>query len=93
MHLKRLADKIPPFLDCEVGLLIDYNCQQALLPREVISSDEIHPYTQRTNLGWSVLGCFSPTADSEDVIGISHRVMVRQVTPVVQPPATLKKRS
>ena len=25
-HLKQLADKIPPPLDCEVGLLIGYNC-------------------------------------------------------------------
>lgn len=26
-HLEHLADKIPPPLDCEIGLLIGYDCQ------------------------------------------------------------------
>ncbi len=57
LHLEQLADKFPPPLDCEVGLLIGYNCQQALLPKEIISGEENHPYAQRTDLGWSIVGC------------------------------------
>ncbi|XP_061887367.1 uncharacterized protein LOC133638596 [Entelurus aequoreus] len=42
-HLEKLADKLPPMLECEVGLLIGYNCQQALLPREVLAGKENQP--------------------------------------------------
>ena len=31
-HLKSLTSEIPPIQDCEIGLLIGYNCLQALLP-------------------------------------------------------------
>ncbi|XP_061736975.1 uncharacterized protein LOC133539000 [Nerophis ophidion] len=55
-HLKYLQDEIPPPQDCGVGLLIGYNCSQALLPREVVSGKENQPYAQRTDLGWSIIG-------------------------------------
>ncbi|KAI3356834.1 hypothetical protein L3Q82_003487 [Scortum barcoo] len=89
-HLEQLADKIPPPLDCEVGLLIGYNCQQALLPREIVPGEENHPFAQRTDLGWSIVGCSNPAKDYGDAIGISHRIIVRQVTPATQPPTKLK---
>lgn len=90
-HLEQLADKIPPPLDCEVGLLIGYNCQQALLPREILSGEENHPYAQRTDLGWSIVGCSTQASDYGDAIGTSHRIIVRQVTPAVQPSVELKR--
>ena len=90
-HLEKLADKIPPPLDCEVGLLIGYNCQQALLPREILSGEESHPYAQRTDLGWSIVGCSNPASDFVDAIGTSHRIIVRQVTPPMQPSVELKR--
>lgn len=62
-HLEQLSDKIPPLLDCEVGLLIGYNCHQALLPREILSGEEDHPYGQRTDLGWSIVGSSNPASD------------------------------
>lgn len=31
-HLEHLAGEMAPALDCEIGLLIGYNCPQALLP-------------------------------------------------------------
>lgn len=83
-HLERLADKLPPLLECEVGLLIGYNCQQALLPREVLAGTENQPYAQLTDLGWSIVGCSYQVHNQSDVIGTSHRVIVREVTPTVQ---------
>ncbi|XP_049331632.1 uncharacterized protein LOC125799291 [Astyanax mexicanus] len=90
-HLEQLADKIPPPLDCDVGLLIGYNCQQALLPREILSGEENQPYAQRTDLGWSIIGCSNPASDYDDAVGISHRIIVRQVTPALQPSIELRK--
>ncbi len=90
LHLEQLADKIPPPLDCEVGLLIGYNCQQALLPKEIISGEENHPYAQRTDLGWSIVGCSYTVKDYGDAIGISHRTIMRQVMPTVKPSFELK---
>ena len=80
----------PPPLDCEVGLLIGYNCLQALLPREILSGEESHPYAQRTDLGWSIVGRSNPASDFVDAIGTSHRIIVRQVTPPVHPSVELK---
>ncbi len=90
-HLEQLADKIPPPLDCEVGLLIGYNCQQALLPRVVLSGEENQPYAQRTDLGWSIVGCSILANDYSDAIGVSHRIIVRQVTSAPQPCPELKR--
>ncbi|XP_076869830.1 uncharacterized protein LOC143521148 [Brachyhypopomus gauderio] len=90
-HLEQLAIEIPPPLDCEVGLLIGYNCHQALLPREILSGKENQPYAQKTDLGWSIVGCSHPASDYSDVMGTSHRTIVRQVTPAVQPSVELRR--
>ncbi|XP_036000721.1 uncharacterized protein LOC118565143 [Fundulus heteroclitus] len=90
-HLEKLADKLPPLLECEVGLLIGYNCQQALLPRKVLAGKENQPYAQLTDLGWSIVGCSSQSQNHNDVIGTSHRIIVREVFPVSQPAVELKK--
>lgn len=78
-------------LECEVGLLIDYNCQQALLPREVLAGTENQPYAQLTDLGWSIVGCSYQVHNQSDVIGTSHRVIVREVIPTVQKSVELKQ--
>nr|XP_021322660.1 uncharacterized protein LOC108179640 [Danio rerio] len=90
-HLEQLANKIPPALDCEVGLLIGYNCQQALLPKEILFGEENHPYAQRTDLGWSIVGCSYPADDYGDAIGVSHRTLVCPVMPTVKPSVELKQ--
>ncbi|XP_024119462.2 uncharacterized protein LOC112140681 [Oryzias melastigma] len=90
-HLEKLADSIPPLLKCEVGLLIGYNCQQALLPREVLSGAENQPYAQLTDLGWSIVGCSYQVHSESDVIGTSHRVIEREVTPKVRQTVKLKQ--
>ncbi|KAI3376732.1 hypothetical protein L3Q82_000002 [Scortum barcoo] len=66
-----------------------YNCSQALLPREVVAGKDNEPFAQRTDLGWSIVGCVNPCVDYGDAIGSSHRVVVRQVTPYQQSPANL----
>ncbi|XP_036007140.1 uncharacterized protein LOC110368025 [Fundulus heteroclitus] len=90
-HLEKLADKLPPLLECEVGLLIGYNCQQALLPRKVLAGKENQPYAQLTDLGWSIVGCSSQSQNHNDVIGTSHRIIVCEVFPVSQPAVELKQ--
>ncbi|XP_028267112.1 uncharacterized protein LOC114439388 isoform X1 [Parambassis ranga] len=78
-HLEHLQEEIAPLQDCEVGLLIGYNCSQALLPREIISGKEDEPYVQRSDLGWSIVGPSSPYVDYGDAVGISHHIIVREV--------------
>ena len=88
-HLEHLQDDVAPLQDCEVGLLIGYNCSQALLPREVVSGKENEPYAQRTDLEWSIVGHRNACVDYGDAIGISHRIVVKQVTPGVNPSVSL----
>ncbi len=91
-HLEHLADEMSPELDCEVGLLISYNCPQALLPRDVITGNENQPYAQRSVLGWSIIG-YSNTDidyDHEDEIGVSHRIIIKKVLPTTKPSSEFK---
>lgn len=39
LHIRSTADHIMPIADCEIGLLIGYNCARAMIPREVIPPD------------------------------------------------------
>ena len=55
-HLMHIAPFIPPRLDCDVGMLIGYDCSQALLPRRVECGDDTQPFAIETDLGWSVIG-------------------------------------
>ena len=64
-----------------MGLLIGYNCPQALVPRQVVPGKESQPFAQRTDLGWSVVGYGNPCLDYGDKIGVSHQVIVKQVMP------------
>ena len=80
-HLKNVADSIPNRQSCDVGILIGYNCAQALAPREVISGEGNKPFAVRTDLGWSMVGAADQTqakiADSP--YGYSHRVETREI--------------
>ncbi|XP_026224932.1 uncharacterized protein LOC113168143 [Anabas testudineus] len=80
-HLEHLAEEMAPLIDCDVGLLIGYDCSQALLPREVVAGKDNEPFAQRTDLGWSIIGHVNPCIDYGDAIGGSHRIVVKQVTP------------
>nr|XP_057941354.1 uncharacterized protein LOC131137424 [Doryrhamphus excisus]XP_057941355.1 uncharacterized protein LOC131137424 [Doryrhamphus excisus] len=91
-HLEHLTDEMSPELDCEVGLLIGYNCPQALLPRDVITGSETQPYAQRSVLGWSIIGYSSNDIDydHEDEIGVSHRIIIKKVFPAIKPSLEIK---
>ncbi|XP_064647084.1 uncharacterized protein LOC135499944 [Lineus longissimus] len=76
-HLTRIASELPPLQDCNVALLIGYNCPQALAPREVIALSANAPYAQRTDLGWGIVGTVDPNQIdmTGDNIGVSHRIV------------------
>ncbi|XP_067369271.1 uncharacterized protein [Channa argus] len=90
-HLEHLAKHIAPQKECEIGLLIGYNCPQALLPREVVSGEENQPFAQKTDLGWSIVSYGVPCENYGDAIGVSHRIIVKQVIP--EPTTIVKLRS
>ena len=77
-HLYHIAEKLLPMSECDVSLLVGYDCSRALLPREVIAPTNNGPYAQRTDLGWGIVGNVDPdqigTCDF-DPIGFSHRIM------------------
>ncbi|KAG1940147.1 hypothetical protein F2P79_016875 [Pimephales promelas] len=89
-HLEHLADYIAPQKDCEIGLLIGYNCPQALMPREVVCGEESQPFAQKTDLGWSIVSYGDPGEHYGDAIGVSHRIIVKQVMPEVNAMVQLK---
>lgn len=43
-HLKPLEGELPPLQSCEVGLLIGYNCPQALAPCKILMGKVNKPY-------------------------------------------------
>nr|XP_006820436.1 PREDICTED: uncharacterized protein LOC102805132 [Saccoglossus kowalevskii] len=81
-HLQRIAHELPPLQDCEVGMLIGYNCPQALVPRETIIGKSNEPYAVMTDLGWSVVGYEDPVCNS--ATRICHRISVKEV-PFIAP--------
>ncbi|XP_060760080.1 uncharacterized protein LOC132870456 [Neoarius graeffei] len=80
-HLEHLVEHIAPQNQCEIGLLIGYNCPQALMPREDICGKENEPFAQRTDLGWSIVSYGDPGEQYSDVFGVSHHIIVKQVIP------------
>ncbi|KAL7876824.1 hypothetical protein SRHO_G00034670 [Serrasalmus rhombeus] len=82
-HLSDIADEIQPYKDCEIGLLIGYNCPRAMAPKQVILGGDDEPFAIRTDLGWSVVGR-SPAMDSPPLTSLCHRISVKEV-PLVTP--------
>ncbi|PIK41762.1 hypothetical protein BSL78_21403 [Apostichopus japonicus] len=82
-HLKRIANHLMPLEQCEIGLLIGYNCPKALMPIEVISPPDNGPYAERTNLGWGIVGIINPrelSVDKCDPVGVSHFIVTPRPT-------------
>ena len=75
-HLRLIADKIPPPMALDVGLLLGANCNPAHVPLETVANSPEEPYAKRTVLGWSFTGSNSnPTCQTT----YSHRVMTKEV--------------
>ncbi|XP_041470022.1 uncharacterized protein LOC121419632 [Lytechinus variegatus] len=86
-HLNDIAKHLIPLQDCEIGLLIGYDCARALTPRTVLSSpNDGGPFGLQTDLGWSVVGTMEPNYhdNAHDHIGISHRIMVQVIPEELQ---------
>lgn len=90
-HLEHLAEHIAPPKKCEIGLLIGYNCSQALVPREVVCDENNQPFVQKTDVGWCIVSYGDPGEHYSDAIGVSHHIIVKQVTP--DPKVTSKLKS
>ncbi|XP_063052707.1 uncharacterized protein LOC134447256 [Engraulis encrasicolus] len=88
-HLKHLKSKMAPLQDCEVGLLIGYDCPSALAPLEVIAGDEHEPFAQKTALGWSIIGSVNPHLDRQGNQSHVHRISVKEI-PVPSAPDVLR---
>ena len=82
-HFKSITVEIPHLLNIDIGLLIGYNCSNALVPREVIAGKSTEPYAVKTDLGWSIVGSMSPSSVSETT-GFCYRVSAREV-PMMNP--------
>ncbi|CAH2284377.1 PREDICTED: uncharacterized protein LOC106954875 [Pelobates cultripes] len=78
-HLKHLTNKLQKLHDCEVGLLICYDCPSALAPLEVITGYENELFTQRTVLGWSIIGSTNPHLDRQGSQNFIHKVAVKEI--------------
>ncbi|XP_067295957.1 uncharacterized protein [Pseudorasbora parva] len=78
-HLTVIADKVPPLQDCDVALLIGYNCSRSMTPREVITGGDDDPYAIRTDLGWSIVGCSSPHSNLPGISRLCHRTTVKEL--------------
>ena len=78
-YLQSVARQLMSVSDCDIGLLIRYNCPRALAPLEIILPVNDGPFAQRIALGWSIVGIVSPDLTELDQIGTSHIVLRTQV--------------
>ena len=73
-----MANQLPPYQPAiEVSLLINNNVSCVTKPREVVAGNENEPYTQRSILGWGIIGTICRSAAERE--SISHRVHVSSV--------------
>ena len=77
-HLRPIEDKMHDLFDCNVGLLIGYDCSQALTPREVLAGGNNEPYGIKTDLGWSIVG----GSDVRSGQSLCHKVAVKEIPAV-----------
>ncbi|XP_038070490.1 uncharacterized protein LOC119739571 [Patiria miniata] len=82
-HLERITHEMAPLQNCEVGMLIGYNCPQALAPRDTIVGQDDEPYAVKTDLGWTIVGYDDPSANSY-ATSVCHRVSATEA-PCIPP--------
>ena len=72
-HLRCTTSQLMPLADCEVGLLIGYNCSRALVPRDVIPHKTMDHMRRRPIE--SIRRQRSPLQGCEARCGIRHLVL------------------
>ncbi|XP_068203543.1 uncharacterized protein [Palaemon carinicauda] len=79
-HLHCIRDKLVLVkTNCDIGLLIGYNCAKALVTLEVIPPSGNAPYAQRSILGWTIIGSISTEFESDDSdLGAFHVGLVSE---------------
>ena len=77
-HLRPIASELSSLKDYPVGLLIGYNCSEALIPLSVISGKANEPFAVCTNLGWSIVGGKGTCSSKSAEITYTHRVSTKE---------------
>ena len=77
-HLGSIEDEMLDRFVCNVGLLVGYDCSQALTPRDVLAGGNNEPYGIKTDLGWSIVG----GSDVRCGPSLCHKVTVREIPAV-----------
>ncbi|KAK2145801.1 hypothetical protein LSH36_657g02052 [Paralvinella palmiformis] len=75
-HLQELEDKLIPLQDYEVGLLIDYNCPQAIPPISMKLGEAPGPYAVETELRWNIGRRVQGVEEDEE--HFTHRIKVKE---------------
>ncbi|XP_041422759.1 uncharacterized protein LOC108719567 isoform X1 [Xenopus laevis] len=88
-HLPVISHEMSPLKEFGVGLLIGYDCPEALVPRKVITGGKGEPYAVQTDLGWGVVGGKQQIANSRQVTGLCHRISLLEL-PTVSPAKVIK---
>ena len=78
-NLEWLDSILSDELDIPIGLLIGYNCAQALIPKGVVSSQREGLFAQQSVLGWGLIGFVDSSYGNEDVLSSSHDLLPGQV--------------
>ena len=79
-HLKDI-ELSPCDGNTDVGLLIGFNCSEALLPKSIKAAGDDEPFAVRTNLGWGITGNMK-SGQNNDEVHFSYRTHAKEVSPV-----------
>lgn len=77
-HLGHIKDCLVPLQDCDIGLIIGYNCSAASLPLKTVREprDITLPYAVQTILGWSVVG----GNENSENLRMMHRISIQELS-------------
>ncbi len=55
-HLRCIQNEMHDLQDCEIGLLLGFDCTRATAPLAFINSGRDEPYALQTEIGWCIVG-------------------------------------
>jgi hypothetical protein len=76
-HLKKVVHDMSTLQACDIGMLISYDCSQALAPQRSFMGGDSEPYAVQTDLGWSIVGYSESNRDS--LSSHCYRVITREM--------------